>query len=293
MAITKVSDLINPEVMGDMIDAKVEAQAKLLKYAHVDTSLEGVPGDTKTVPSWNYIGDAEDFDPESGDEIEASKLTATKKTFTIKCAAKSVSIYQTAINSGLGNPVGQAETQLSKSIVGKLDNDLLDAAYASENVYTPDTLAVIGYDGIVDANTKFEDEEDGIEKVMFINPKQEGTLLKDDNFKSADKFDKSVIVTGSIGKIGSCWVKKSKKIKLMTYEKDTEKGTITIVADSTAESDTNKHLMSGHTTAAETVPRILEKGWSQRPSLLLYLRQIRKSVQILRIGCMRFVRRIL
>ena len=41
MAITKVSDLINPEVMGDMIDAKVEAQAKLLKYAHVDTSLEG------------------------------------------------------------------------------------------------------------------------------------------------------------------------------------------------------------------------------------------------------------
>ena len=190
MAITKVSDLINPEVMGDMIDAKVEAQAKLLKYAHVDTSLEGVPGDTKTVPSWNYIGDAEDFDPESGDEIEASKLTATKKTFTIKCAAKSVSIYQTAINSGLGNPVGQAETQLSKSIVGKLDNDLLDAAYTSENVYTPDTLAVIGYDGIVDANTKFEDEEDGIEKVMFINPKQEGTLLKDDNFKSADKFDK-------------------------------------------------------------------------------------------------------
>ena len=251
MAITKVSDLINPEVMGDMIDAKVEAQAKLLKYAHVDTSLEGVPGDTKTVPSWNYIGDAEDFDPESGDEIEASKLTATKKTFTIKCAAKSVSIYQTAINSGLGNPVGQAETQLSKSIVGKLDNDLLDAAYTSENVYTPDTLAVIGYDGIVDANTKFEDEEDGIEKVMFINPKQEGTLLKDDNFKSADKFDKSVIVTGSIGKIGSCWVKKSKKIKLMTYEKDTEKGTITIVADSTAESDTNKHLSTVQPTCKD------------------------------------------
>nr|DAI21510.1 MAG TPA: capsid protein [Caudoviricetes sp.] len=101
------------------------------------------------------------------------------------------------------------------------------------------------------ANTKFEDEEDGIEKVMFINPKQEGTLLKDDNFKSADKFDKSVIVTGSIGKIGSCWVKKSKKIKLMTYEKDTEKGTITIVADSTAESDTNKHLSTVQPTCKD------------------------------------------
>lgn len=130
MAITKVSDLINPEVMGDMIDAKVEAQAKLLKYAHVDTSLEGVPGDTKTVPSWNYIGDAEDFDPESGDEIEASKLTATKKTFTIKCAAKSVSIYQTAINSGLGDPVGQAEAVIGNPLENAIWEEYGTGEYA-------------------------------------------------------------------------------------------------------------------------------------------------------------------
>lgn len=61
-----------------MIDAKVEAQAKLLKYAHVDTSLEGVPGDTKTVPSWNYIGDAEDF-VRNQERIEASKLTEQRR----------------------------------------------------------------------------------------------------------------------------------------------------------------------------------------------------------------------
>lgn len=213
--VTKVSNVIIPEVMGAMIDAKISALCKLTPYAKVDTTLVGVPGDTKTVPSWNYIGDAEDFDPENseGKEIETAKLTCGKARFTIKCAAKSVGILQTAINSGLGNPVGQAEMQLAKSIVGKVDNDVIDAAYTSSNVFDG-SANVIGYAGIVDAVTKFEDEEDGIEKVMFIHPKQEATLLKDDDFRSADKFEGGVAVRGSIGKIAGCWVKKSKKVKL-------------------------------------------------------------------------------
>lgn len=236
MATTKLKDIINPEVMGDMIEAKIEALCKITPYAKLDTTLQGTAGDTKTVPSWNYIGDAEDFDPENdnGDEIPTTKLTAGTRTFTIKCAGKSVSILQTAINSGLGDPLGQAETQLAKSIVGKVDNDVLDAAYTASNIYAADTLAVIGYDGIVDANAKFEDEEDGIEKVMFINPAQEATLLKDDDFLSADKFEAGVAVRGSIGKIAGAWVKKSKKVRLVTAEVS-ESGTVTITADNLAE----------------------------------------------------------
>lgn len=214
MSVTKLSHVINPEVMGTMIDAKIAALLKFTPYAKVDTSLEGVPGDTKTVPSWNYVGDAEDFDVEAGVEMETTHLTASSRTFTIKCAGKSISIYQTAINSGLGNPVGQGETQLAKSVAGKVDNDVVEAAYSSTNEFDG-SANVIGYDGVVDANAKFEDEEDGVEKVMFIHPKQEASLLKDENFKSADKFDKSVIVKGSIGKIGNCWVKKSRKVKLV------------------------------------------------------------------------------
>jgi N4-gp56 family major capsid protein len=216
MAATNLKDIINPEVMGDMIEAKIEALCKITPYAKVDTTLEGVPGDTKTVPSWNYIGDAEDFDVEKAAETDAemdvTKLTASSTTFTIKCAGKSVGILQTAINSGLGNPIGQAELQLAKSIVGKVDNDVMDAAYTCKNVYAPGTL--IGYAGIVDAVAKFEDEEDGIDKVMFIHPNQEATLLKDEMFISADKFEAGVAVNGAIGKIAGCWIKKSKKVKL-------------------------------------------------------------------------------
>ena len=239
MAVTKMSNMINPEVMGDMINAKIEALLKLTPYARVDTTLQGVPGDTKTVPSWNYIGDAEDI--AEGAEVGLTGMTASSATFTVKKAMKSVGLTQEAVNSGLGNPIGQAETQLAKSIAGKVDNDVLDAAYTGTNIYAASTLAAIGYDSIVDAVTKFNDEEDGIEKVMFINPAQEGTLLKDDDFLSADKFTAGVAVNGSIGKIAGCWVKKSKKVKQIQYEKANE-GTITIVAETESESGTAKKL---------------------------------------------------
>jgi len=209
MAITMMANMINPEVMGDMINAKIEALAKITPYAKVDTTLQGVPGDTKTVPSWNYIGDAEDV--AEGAEVGLTQMTAASTTFTIKKAMKAVGITQEAINSGLGNPVGQAEHQLAKAIVGKVDNDVLAAALTASNIH--DTQVVIGYAGIVDAVSKFEDEEDGIEKVMFISPKQEATLLKDPDFLSADKFQSGVAVNGAIGKIAGCWIKKSNKIK--------------------------------------------------------------------------------
>lgn len=209
--VTKKVNVIVPEVMGQMINAKIEALAKLTPYAKVDTTLVGVPGDTKTVPSWNYIGDA--VDVAEGVEVETSKLTASSTTFTIKKAMKSVSITQEAVNSGMGNPIGQAETQLAKSIAGKIDNDLLDAVLGTSNVVDLSATGVIGYKAIVDGVTKFEDEEDGIEKVMFISPLQEATLLKDPDFLSADKFQSGVAVNGAIGKIAGCWVKKSRKIK--------------------------------------------------------------------------------
>lgn len=228
MATTKLADIINPEVMAPMINAKVEALCKITPYARVNTKLQGVPGDELTIPSWNYIGDAEDIG--EGEEVGTVGLTAGTAKFTVKKAQKSVSITQESINSGLGNPIGQAEAQLAKAIAGKVDNDVLDAAYSGTTRVVGDTLAKIAYDGIVDAVTKFEDEEDGIEKVMFIHPAQEATLLKDTSFLSADKFTGGVAVNGAIGKIAGCWVKKSKKVMLVQAEKS-DSGSVTITAE--------------------------------------------------------------
>lgn len=216
MPTTKISDIINPKVMADIIDAKIEAQCKLTPYAKVDTKLQGVAGDTITVPSWNYVGDATDFDVETAAdtdaEMETAKLTAGSTSFTIKCAGKSVSVLQTAINSGLGDPVGQVNIQLAKSVTSKVDSDLLEAAYTAKTTYDGSN-SEISYAGIVGAVCQFEDEEDEVEKVMFINPAQEASLLTDPQFISTDKIASEIMVTGAIGKIAGCWIKKSKKVK--------------------------------------------------------------------------------
>lgn len=239
MALTKMENMINPEVMGDMIDAKIQAQLKLTPYAKLDTTLVGVAGDTKTVPSWNYVGDA--IEVAEGEEVELSAMTATSTQFTIKKIMKSIGLTEESLLSGLGNPVGQAEKQLGKAVAGKIETDVLEATYGGKVIVAPSTLAAISYPGIVAAVTKFEDEEDGIEKVMFIHPSQEATLLLDEHFTSADKFTAGVAVNGAIGKVAGCWIKKSSRVRHIEYEKNTE-GTITIVAEDGTESSTAKKL---------------------------------------------------
>jgi N4-gp56 family major capsid protein len=209
MATTMMNDVINPEVMGDMIDAKIEALLKVTKYAKVDTSLQGVAGDTKTVPSWNYIGDAEDI--AEGAEVDLTAMSAGTKTFTIKKAMKSVGITQEAVNSGLGNPIGQAEKQLAMSIAGKVDQDVLDAVLTS-SIVSGDGTAKIGYAGIVDAVGLF-DEEEMTDKVLFVAPEQVTALRKDADFISADKYNNNVVMTGEIGMVAGAHVVPSKKIK--------------------------------------------------------------------------------
>ncbi len=209
MALTKMTNMINPEVMGDMIDAKITAMLKITPFAKLDTSLVGVPGDTKTVPSWNYIGDAEDV--AEGESVTGTLLTCGSKTFTIKKAMKQVKITQEAVNSGLGDPVGQAEKQLAKSIAGKVDTDVLVEAVLSSTVESGDGSTKISYAGIVDGVGMF-DEEEITDKAMFVAPEQVTTLRKDADFISADKYNNSVMMTGEIGMVAGVRIVPSKKI---------------------------------------------------------------------------------
>ena len=50
MAITKLEKMINPEVMADMISAKVAKNVAVIPCAKVDTTLQGRAGNTITIP---------------------------------------------------------------------------------------------------------------------------------------------------------------------------------------------------------------------------------------------------
>lgn len=208
MATTMLNDIINPQVMGDMIEAKIPHMLKFTPFAKVDTTLVGVPGDTKTVPSWNFIGAAEDLSEDG--ELTPKKLTAASTTFQIKCAGQSVGISQKSINSGLGDPVGQAEAQLAKSISVKVDADVLAALLTAEQAYDG-SASVIKYSGIVDA-VGVLNEEEITDKVMFVNPAQITALRKDSEFTDKNKYGNDVMVSGEIGMIAGVRIVPSNQI---------------------------------------------------------------------------------
>lgn len=208
---TKLSDLINPQVMADMISAKIANKIVVAPFAKIDTTLQGVPGDTVTVPQYAYIGDAADI--AEGVAAETVKLTASTTTVKVKKAMKAVELTDEAVLSGYGNPVGETNTQLAKSIASKVDNDAMTALQGAQLTYDG-SAANIKYSGIVDAIDLFEEEVNS-EKVIFVHPKQVTQLRKDADFISADKYKAGVILTGEIGMIANCRVVPSKKVPVV------------------------------------------------------------------------------
>ncbi len=218
--VTKIEDLIVPEVMADMISAKVEAKVIISKIAKVDTTLQGQPGNEVTVPQYKYIGDA--VDVAEGVAMGTAKLETGSTKFTIKKAGKGVSITDEAILSGYGDPVGEANKQLATAIANKIDNDVVDVINKEYAEVTAEdgvkliydgSAKVINYAGVIDAEDLF-DEEVSSDKVMYVHPKQMTQLRKDPDFLSADKYDGKVMVSGEVGKIGTCRIVRSKKVKL-------------------------------------------------------------------------------
>lgn len=240
MAMTKLKDLVDPQVMADMVSAKLPKKIKFTPIARIDTTLEGRPGSTITVPKYAYIGDAEDV--AEGVAMGTTVLTASTTEAKVKKAGKAVELTDESVLSGYGDPVGTAVNQLTMSIAAKVDNDGYDALCGASLTYDG-TATEISYRGVVSANAKFEDESDAsLTKIIFIHPNQEATLLNDDDFKSNDKYPLNVIMSGTIGSIAGAQVVKSKKVKLIKYELDDATGTVTIVANETTEDATNIHL---------------------------------------------------
>lgn len=210
---TKLENLIDAEVMADVISGKIESKIRVTPFAKVDTTLEAKnAGDTITVPQFSYIGDAEDV--AEGVACGTVQLTATTTQAKVKKAMKAVTLTDEAVLSGYGDPVGEANNQLAKSIAAKVDADAMDALQTAQLKYG-DGTAAISYAGIVDAVDIFEEEVNS-NKVIFVHPLQVGKLRKDSEFLSADKLAESVRVTGAIGKICNCEVVPSKKVPLNT-----------------------------------------------------------------------------
>lgn len=209
MPTTKLANLVDPEVMAPMISAKLEKAIKVTPFAKIDNTLQGRAGDTITVPKFQYIGDAEDL--AEGVKAGTVQLTTTTAEYKVKKAVKQVQLTDEAVLSGYGNPVGETNNQLGLAIASKIDQDAMDALQSATVAYTG--TGKISYNGIVDAIDLFQ-EEDNVEKVMFVHPSQVSELRKDENFISREKYGNQVMINGEIGMVANARIVPSKRVPL-------------------------------------------------------------------------------
>ena len=134
---TLLENLINPEVMAAMISAELPKKLRARGFMKVDTTLKGNPGNTITIPRYKYIGEAKDLaEGEAGVPV---KMETKDYSYTVKKAAKFVSLTDEAVLSGYGDPVGEVARQFRMSIEDKIDSDAL-----TELNKLPDTRTVKG-----------------------------------------------------------------------------------------------------------------------------------------------------
>lgn len=209
MSMTKLANLINPEVMGDIISAELPKAIKFSPVAKIDNTLEGRAGNTVTVPKYEYIGDAEDV--AEGVAMGTTVLTATSQQATVKKVGKAIQLTDESILSAVGDPMDEAVNQLKKSIASKIDNDILEALEGGD-LKVGKTTDVFSTKLVSDALDTFEDEELGERKFLFINPKHLGVLRTSPDFSRATELGDRVLITGAVGMIYGCEVVPTRKI---------------------------------------------------------------------------------
>ena len=226
MTQTKIEQMVNPEVMADMVSAKLPKMIKFTPLAYVERKLVGQPGNTVTVPKWEYSGDAKDI--AEGEAITPDQLTTAKTTMTIKKAGKGIELTDEAVLSGIGDPIGQAAHQIALAIANKVDNDLVvEAKKATQFVAEAPTTG----DALDKALAVFSDEEDA-RYVAIINPVDAIDLRKDTvkEWVRGSEIGANIVVSGTFGETHGVQIVRSKKV---------DKGKGFLVKVSATETDTD------------------------------------------------------
>jgi len=205
--ITKIKDLIDPEVMGDMIAAKVEKGITALPYATVDTTLAG--GEGSTIKVAQFVWDGEAVEVPEGTEIPLRNLGSKSADYKVKKIGIGTELSDEAVLESHGDPIGASVQGIANSILAKLDEDTVGELYKASTIKAVDSF---GYDAIVDGVDCFNEEENG-EKGMLVPPHLISALRKDDDFIDKTKYGNDVMMNGEIGMVSNVRIKASKRVE--------------------------------------------------------------------------------
>lgn len=175
MAMTKVANIIKPEIIADYIDAKLVDKIQLSGLMTVDRTLENNAGDTVSFPQFAYVGDADEMT--EGTALDTSVLSATETKVTVKQIGKAVEISDKAMLSAHGDILGESTDQILLAIANKIEKDAF--AEVEKATLTHEHTGAVTSDVIADAMVKFGEDLDE-EMFCFINPKHYAQIRKTD-----------------------------------------------------------------------------------------------------------------
>ena len=213
MAVTYLNDLVDPEVMGSLIDKKLVDAMKFAPLATIDDTLVGQAGSTISLPVYSYIGDAATLAENTA--LTPDQLTATALTVSIHKIAKGVEITDEAILSGYGDPVGEIAKQLALSIASQEDNEVL-GTLATEiplpmTYLTASNVAPTDTD-IIPALEKFGEDIDGT-KVALVSPAVYTAMRSNvHSWIPASELAADIKIKGVVGEYQGCQVMVSNKL---------------------------------------------------------------------------------
>lgn len=182
---TLTVDVLDPEVIaGDVQTAATKALviAPLIK---VDTTLEGKPGSTVTLPRYKSIGMATRL--AETDRIVPKKLELESAEVKIREAGDGLSFTDQSLAVSFGDPVSEATTQLGNAIAERIEYDVIEAATKDLGTkYNLNSKAtnVLDWETIVKAKALFGDKGYNSLGGLVVNTATFASLLLDDDFKA-------------------------------------------------------------------------------------------------------------
>lgn len=206
---TYLSNLFNPQVIGQMIDEKLFPNIVFAPLATIDYTLQGRAGDTVTLPYYNSIG-AASVVPE-GTDIPIKQLTEQTKEVKIKKIGLGVQLTDEALLSGYGDPMNESIGQISASIASTVDDMLLaELDSNTAHVYTPTS----GFtpDDIPKALALFGEEIDG-NKAIIVSPSAYADLLNVKSWVPASDIAANLVIQGAVGMAYGVQILVSERVK--------------------------------------------------------------------------------
>ena len=203
---THFADMLDPQVLAPMIGAQLQKLNVFSSIAPVDTTLEGRPGDTITIPKYKFTGSAREYG--EGEQIGFDSLVYTTQQAKIKKIVSAYSISDEAAFLPYGDPRTEQARQMAMALATYVDDDILNTAKTAPlNVTgnTPDQVDLIDNleDTFANATNAVEGATYPQQGVLYVSYKDAASLRKTagDNWTRASDLGDNILVNGAFGEL--------------------------------------------------------------------------------------------